>query len=71
MLLGVGRWFDGHHDPLQTLVAQRARRALAEDVVLAPGNAFSVSGAATSFVRFNVAQMDGDKVYAALRRAMA
>jgi DNA-binding transcriptional MocR family regulator len=50
--------------------AEVARRALAENVVLAPGNAFSVSGAATSFVRFNVAQMEGDKVYAALRRAL-
>ncbi len=49
--------------------ADVARRALAENVVLAPGNAFSVSGAATSFVRFNVTQMEGDKVYAALRRA--
>lgn len=51
--------------------AEVARRAQAENVVLAPGNAFSVSGAATSFMRFNVAQMEGDKVYAVLRRAIA
>jgi DNA-binding transcriptional MocR family regulator len=51
--------------------AEVARLALAENVVLAPGNAFSVSGAATRFVRFNVAQMEGDKVYAVLRRAIA
>lgn len=51
--------------------ADVARRALTENVVLAPGNAFSVSGAATSFVRFNVTQMEGDKVYAALRRALS
>ncbi|WP_129777891.1 aminotransferase-like domain-containing protein [Peristeroidobacter soli] len=51
--------------------ADVARRALAQNVILAPGNAFSVSGAATGFVRFNVTQMEGDKVYAALRRALA
>jgi len=51
--------------------AEVARRARAENVVLAPGNAFSVSGAATGFVRFNVAQMEGDKVYSVLRRAIA
>ncbi|GFE82657.1 GntR family transcriptional regulator [Steroidobacter agaridevorans] len=50
--------------------AKVARLARAENVVLAPGNAFSVSGAATRFVRFNVTQMEGDKVYAALRRAI-
>ncbi|WP_129645301.1 aminotransferase-like domain-containing protein [Peristeroidobacter agariperforans] len=50
--------------------AEVARRALAENVVLAPGNAFSVSGAATGFMRFNVAQMEVDKVYGVLRRAI-
>ncbi len=51
--------------------AEVARRALADGVVLAPGNAFSVSSPATSFMRFNVTQMEGDKVYAALRRALS
>lgn len=50
--------------------AEVARRALAENVVLAPGNAFSASGAATSFMRFNVTQMDGERVYQVLGRAM-
>ncbi|HEY0685409.1 MAG TPA: PLP-dependent aminotransferase family protein [Steroidobacter sp.] len=50
--------------------AEVARRALVENVVLAPGNAFSASGAATSYMRFNVAQMDGERVYQVLARAM-
>jgi DNA-binding transcriptional MocR family regulator len=37
--------------------ADIARRALAENIVLAPGNAFSLSQTARSFMRFNVAQM--------------
>lgn len=35
-----------------------ARRALAENIVLAPGNVFSTSQSASSFVRMNVAQTD-------------
>jgi DNA-binding transcriptional MocR family regulator len=50
--------------------ADVARRALTENVVIAPGNAFSVGAAATRFVRFNVTQMEGEKVYAVLRRAI-
>lgn len=37
--------------------ADLAQSALSEGLVLAPGNAFSVSQAAGSFMRFNVAQM--------------
>ncbi|ODT20434.1 MAG: GntR family transcriptional regulator, partial [Mesorhizobium sp. SCN 65-12] len=36
--------------------AEIARKALAANVVLAPGNAFSLSGHADRFMRFNVAQ---------------
>lgn len=51
--------------------AEIARKALAADVVLAPGNAFSLSGHADRFMRFNVAQCDDDRVFAALGAAMA
>ncbi len=49
---------------------QLARRCLEEDVVLAPGNVFSVSGSAASFLRFNVAQMADERSLVVLRRAM-
>ncbi len=48
-----------------------AQRCMAQNVVLAPGNVFSVSQAAASFLRFNVAQMADSRVLAALRGAMA
>lgn len=38
--------------------AEVAKAALAEGVVLAPGNVFSVSQSAADFMRFNVAQME-------------
>ena len=47
-----------------------ARRALAEGVVLAPGNAFSLSRSASGFLRFNVAQSGDGKVFEVLERAM-
>ena len=50
--------------------AEVARRALAEDVVLAPGNVFSVSQSAKRFMRFNVAQCGDPRIYEALKRAM-
>ncbi len=51
--------------------ADVARAALRENVVLAPGNVFSVSRSASGFMRFNVAQMGAPPVFAALDRAMA
>jgi len=51
--------------------AEIARRCLAEKVVLAPGNVFSVTQSAAGFLRFNVAQMAGDRVTTVLRAAMA
>jgi DNA-binding transcriptional MocR family regulator len=39
-----------------------AHRALANNVVLAPGNAFSVSQTASSFLRFNVAQCEDERI---------
>lgn len=48
-----------------------AQAALAEGVVLAPGNVFSVSGDAAGFLRFNVAQAEDPRIYEVLARAMA
>ncbi len=48
-----------------------ARMAVEENVVLAPGNVFSVSQTATSFLRFNVAQSGDPRVLAVLRQAMS
>ncbi|MBO6903196.1 MAG: PLP-dependent aminotransferase family protein [Rhizobiaceae bacterium] len=48
-----------------------ARAALAGNMVLAPGNVFSVSQSAASFMRFNVAQMGKPRTYDTLRRALA
>lgn len=50
--------------------AEVARAALADNIVLAPGDVFSVAGAASSFMRFNVAQSNEPQIWAALRRAM-
>jgi DNA-binding transcriptional MocR family regulator len=47
-----------------------ARRALAENIVLAPGNAFSLSQSANGFLRFNVAQSLDPLVFSVLERAM-
>lgn len=51
-----------------TEIAQAAREA---GVVLAPGNVFSVSQAAGSFMRFNVAHMQDARVWRVLREVMA
>ncbi len=50
--------------------ADVAREALAEDIVLAPGNAFSLSQTAGGFLRFNVAQSLDDRLYEVLRKAI-
>ncbi|WP_049768138.1 PLP-dependent aminotransferase family protein [Methylocella silvestris] len=47
-----------------------AQRALAENIVLAPGNVFSVSQSAGGFMRFNVAQSADPRIYTALAAAM-
>ena len=47
-----------------------ARRALAESVILAPGNAFSVAQSASRFLRFNVAQSTDPRVFTVLEAAM-
>lgn len=50
--------------------AEVARVSLAENVVLAPGNVFSASQTAASFMRFNVAQCDDPVVLEVLQRAI-
>lgn len=47
-----------------------ARQALAEDIVLAPGNAFSLSQTAHGFMRFNAAQSGDARIYRFLEAAM-
>jgi DNA-binding transcriptional MocR family regulator len=51
--------------------AEVARHALADKVVLAPGNVFSVAQAAPDWMRFNVAQMADARLAGALQRALA
>ena len=50
--------------------ADIAREALAEDIVLAPGNVFSLSRSACGFLRFNVAQSLDDRLFKVLREAI-
>lgn len=50
--------------------ADVARAALAKNVVLAPGNVFSVSQSATSYMRFNVSQTLDDRIFTVLREAI-
>ncbi|TKT74393.1 PLP-dependent aminotransferase family protein [Aquamicrobium sp. LC103] len=51
--------------------AEVARQALAKDVVLAPGNVFSVSRSCGEFLRFNVAQCEDPRIFRTLEAAMA
>ena len=51
--------------------AEVARRAMAEGVVLAPGNVFSVGQTAGRYLRFNVAQSTHPRVFEVLGRAIA
>lgn len=46
--------------------SELAQKALAHDIVLAPGNAFSHSGLAAGFLRFNVAQSTDERLYRVL-----
>ncbi|MBA3447120.1 MAG: PLP-dependent aminotransferase family protein [Pseudaminobacter sp.] len=50
--------------------ANIARHALSKGVVLAPGNAFSLSRSASGFLRFNAAQSLDPAIFQALERAM-
>lgn len=50
---------------------QIARYCRAEGVVIAPGNVFSVSRSASTFVRFNVAHLHDPRIYQVLKKALA
>jgi DNA-binding transcriptional MocR family regulator len=56
--------------PEEQDAAAIAQAVLAEGIVLAPGNAFSLSQTARQFLRFNVAQTADPRIFAALREAM-
>ncbi|TLP59308.1 PLP-dependent aminotransferase family protein [Parasedimentitalea maritima] len=56
--------------PGQVNAADLAKAALVENIVLAPGNVFSVSQSMTSFMRFNVSQMSDPKVFEVLERGL-
>lgn len=49
--------------PNNLQAAEVARKALAKDVILAPGDVFSLSKGASQFLRFNVAQSSSDKIF--------
>ncbi|MBN9222218.1 MAG: PLP-dependent aminotransferase family protein [Mesorhizobium sp.] len=51
--------------------AEVARRALADNIVLAPGNVFSLSRTASRFLRFNVAQCEDERIFKVIEAAMA
>ena len=46
-----------------------ARKGIEENIVFAPGDAFSLSRTASSYHRFNVRQMDDPRIYACIARA--
>jgi len=50
--------------------ADIARAALEKDIVMAPGNAFSLSQTATSYMRFNVSQTLDPFIYDVLRESL-
>ncbi len=51
--------------------ARMAQTLLAQNIVLAPGNAFSLAQTAGRFLRFNVAQSGDPRLFGALERAIA
>ena len=51
--------------------ADLAQRALAKDMVLAPGNVFSLSQSAGQYMRFNVAQCSDPRLFETLARMLA
>ncbi|MDB5526040.1 MAG: transcriptional regulator/aminotransferase protein [Rhizobium sp.] len=75
--LGIMPWLEPHAGmflwcqlPDAVDAADIARSALERDIVLAPGNAFSLSQAATNFMRFNVSQTLDPRVFDVLRESL-
>jgi DNA-binding transcriptional MocR family regulator len=50
--------------------ASLARACLKDNVVLAPGNAFSLAQTASNFMRFNVAQSNDERIFRSIERAL-
>jgi DNA-binding transcriptional MocR family regulator len=50
--------------------AELAKLCMEHKVVLAPGNVFSASQSAASFMRFNVAQMSDERIFKTIRNAL-
>lgn len=50
--------------------AALSQACLEEGVVLAPGNAFSASGTASAFLRFNVSQCNDERIFSVIKRAL-
>lgn len=76
--LGITPWIDPQAGmflwcrlPDEMDATDVARAALGRGLVLAPGNAFSLSQTARSFMRFNVAQMQAPAVFDILRDVLA
>jgi DNA-binding transcriptional MocR family regulator len=76
--IGIVRWIEPRGGmflwcrlPTGLDAANVARHALAQDVVLAPGNVFSLSQSAGRFLRFNVAQSLDPRVYSVLQASCA
>lgn len=57
--------------PDEINAADIARDALSKNIVLAPGNVFSLSQSATSFLRFNVSQCQDDRIFETLRTSIS
>jgi DNA-binding transcriptional MocR family regulator len=75
--LGIEPWLEPHAGmflwcrlPDGIDAAEIAKAALAEDIVLAPGNVFSVSQSAPSFLRFNVSQSLDNRVFDFLKTSI-
>ncbi|HWX49330.1 MAG TPA: PLP-dependent aminotransferase family protein [Roseomonas sp.] len=69
-LMPRGGFYLWCHLPDGLDAAQVARVALRENLVLAPGNVFSLSRSASEFMRFNVAHMIGPRVFEALAQVL-
>ena len=75
--IGISRWIEPQagmfvwcHLPEGVDAAKLARWALTARVLLAPGNVFSLSGTASSFLRFDVAQSGDGRIFKILEEAM-
>ena len=69
-LMPRGGYYRGGRPPDGIDSAALARRAMADGIVLAPGNVFSVSQSAGEFMRFNVAQMADRRITAVVKSAI-